>query len=190
MTAMPESVPIQTPLIGLTMDPETATYVGMLEGTIAALVINETKYRALLEMLTGDSWEATRVDMDGNVLMGLAVSALVKQTGMDLTRAKVLVLQRWSERNLPADAIVPVAVSPAELTKSVTGDQLPTAPSSTQTSAPMTERAKAWREAQIASAARLSEADLKPETPVAQSDSESGTTVPVESGSGTSVPQK
>lgn len=104
------SVPTQTPQIALEMDSDTAHYVGILEGTIAALVINECKYRALLELLTGESWEGTRIDIKGDVLQGLAVSALVRQTGMDLGRAKLLVAQRWNTRNQPEATMVPVAV--------------------------------------------------------------------------------
>lgn len=106
---------IRTPLVGLNMDADTAHYVGMLEGTIAAMCINEVKYRALLELLTGDSWEETRIDFDGNVLMELATNALVKQTGMSLVQAKNLVFKRWHSANHAADIIIPKAVSPEEM---------------------------------------------------------------------------
>lgn len=107
---MTESVPMKNPLVGLEMDPDTAQYVGVLEGTIAALTINECKYRALLELLTGEPWEDTKIDFDGKVLMDLAVSALVKQTGMDRANAKNLVWRRWEKRNLPQESVVPAAV--------------------------------------------------------------------------------
>ncbi len=107
---MTESVPNGVPLVGLQMDSETAQYVGMLEGTIAALVVNECKYRTLLELLTGDSWEATKVDTNPNALMALAVSSLVRQTGIDPIKAKTLISQRWAQQNEPVSTVVPQAI--------------------------------------------------------------------------------
>jgi hypothetical protein len=149
--------PMQTPLLGMDMDSDTAHYVGILEGTIAALVINECKYRALLEMLTGESWEDTKLDIKGKVIQQLAISALVKQTGMDPTRAKLLVAQRWDTRNQEAPTIVPVAVPTATLTNSVDQPTQQTATSTTDaTSQPdMRSRAQAWKERQLADAAAV-----------------------------------
>ena len=135
---MTESVPLKTAQIGLDMDPETATYVGMLEGTIAALVISDIKNRTLLELLTGDGWEAARVDFDGNSLVDLAVSALVKQTGMSVANAKNLVWKRWNDRNHPADYVVPQAVPVEEVTSTP--------------NVSMSDRVKEWRARQLADA--------------------------------------
>lgn len=171
---MTESVPTQVPLIGLQMTTETAQYVGMLEGTIAALVINDVKYRTLLELLTGESWEDTVVSMDPNALMSLAVSALVKQTGMDTARAKVLISHRWGNRNPPAKAIVPQAV-PVETLISGAVDQGATESESVATesvstdSAPVeskpsiTDRYREWKANQIAAAAEI-ETSAEPTT--------------------------
>lgn len=136
---MTESIPLKSAQIGLDMDPETATYVGMLEGTIAALVISDLKSRTLLELLTGESWEAAKVDFDGKILVGLAVSALVKQTGMSPTAAKTLVMKRWNEKNHPADYVVPQAVS----IDTITGGETPIKPM------PMSDRVKEWRARQL-----------------------------------------
>lgn len=132
-----ESVPLQSAPIGLDMDPETATYVGMLEGTIAALVISDVKNRTLLELLTGDGWEAARVDFNGNALMQLAISALVKQTGMSVAAAKILVTKRWNERNHPSDYIVPQAVATETMTDT------------SQPIATMSERFQKWKARQL-----------------------------------------
>lgn len=105
------STPMQSPTIGVDLSPEAAIYVGVLEGTLAALAINEAKYRALLELLTGESWEATRIDIKGEMLQQLSVDILVKQTGMDRTRAKVLVAKRWGAFNEEAPAVIPKAVA-------------------------------------------------------------------------------
>ncbi|AVD99651.1 hypothetical protein HWB51_gp033 [Mycobacterium phage Cuke] len=143
-------VPTNVVDVGLNMDPETALYVGVLEGTIAALVINECKYRAFLELLTDESWEDTKLDIDGNQLMAIAVTALVKQTGMDRVRAQVLVAQRWQKRNLPTETVLPQAV-PVE---AMTTDQ--NRPQVASFAKPdMSQRVKAWKERQKADAASI-----------------------------------
>jgi hypothetical protein len=146
---MTESVPLKTPLIGLQMDSDTAQYVGMLEGTVAALAINEVKYRALLELLTGESWEETRIDFDGKVLMSLAASVLAKQTGMTPVEAKNLVAKRWSQYNLPAETIVPHAVSIEDATNE------PSAQVQLDRRRDLSERVKTWRAKQQAAAAEM-----------------------------------
>lgn len=148
-----ESVPLQSVHMPMSMDSETATYVAMLEGTIAALVISDCKNRTLLELLTGDGWEAARVDFKGQTLIALAVSALVKQTGMDRVKAQVLVSKRWQERNHPADYIVPQAVSPdAYVAKS--GSNLA---DTSQVPIDMSARVKDWRARQLAAAENVAQ---------------------------------
>jgi hypothetical protein len=166
-----ESVPLRTPLVGLSMDGDTAYYVGMLEGTIAALAINEVKYRALLELLTGDSWEETRIDLDGKVLMTLAANVLVKQTGMNPVQAKILVAKRWGQFNLPAETIVPQAIPIDKY-----ADEASAHVHSTRR-ADLSARAREWRDrqtreaAEFASAATDLEADSMPKSSAAQDDS-------------------
>ena len=147
---MTESVPLQSAPMPLDMSPDVASYVGVLEGTVAALCINEAKYRAFLELLTGDPWEDTRIDFDGNALQALAASALVKQTGMDAGKAKVLVAQRWNNRNLPKEQTVPVAIPVQDF---VSGD----ASNKTQESLrpDMSDRFRAWRDKQNADASEI-----------------------------------
>lgn len=158
-----ESVPLQTVHMPMEMDPETATYVAMLEGTIAALVISDVKNRTLLELLTGDGWEAARVDFNGQAMMGLAESALMKQTGMDRVRARLLVAKRWQERNHPADYVVPQAISPEEYAAEVTQSTPMAAKSATssQLGQPMSERVKAWRARQLADAEKVSQEEAE-----------------------------
>lgn len=145
---MTESVPMNVPEVAVDMSPETAIYVGVLEGTLAALCVNEVKYRAFLEMLTGDPWEDTRIDFNGKMIADLAVSVLVKQTGMDAAKARLLVAKRWQARNLPQEQTVPVAVTPEEF---IAGDA--SNRSQENNSRPdMTERFKAWRARQLSEA--------------------------------------
>ena len=122
----PTSVPLRAPLIDLQMDSDTAYYVGMLEGTIAALVVNEVKFRTLLELLTGDKWDSANMPQDPNALAALAVSMLIKQTGIDQSKAESLVAQRFGDMTsnpIPEATIITAA---------------PTAP-------PMSERFKSWK---------------------------------------------
>jgi len=146
---MTESIPLQGPLKGLQMDSDTAQYVGMLEGTIAALVINEVKYRTLLELLTGDSWDAANVSTDPNALVPLAVSALVKQTNMDENKAKKLISARWETHNNKPNQVVPQVLSTGTARYASRPDHV--------VSAPMSERLKSWRERQAADAEQVSD---------------------------------
>ncbi|AYN57986.1 hypothetical protein HWB90_gp036 [Mycobacterium phage Fowlmouth] len=150
-------VPVNIIPIGLDMDPETATYVGVLEGTIAALVINEAKYRAFLELLTGEPWEDTKLDIDGNQLMAIAIEALIKQTGMDRVRAQVLVAQRWQKRNLSTESVVPQAVPVESL---MTENNRPLVDSKPKVD--MSQRLKAWKSRQMQDAATISESEVSP----------------------------
>lgn len=148
-----QSIPLKSATIGLDLDPEAATYVGVLEGTIAALAINECKYRALLELLTGESWEATKIDVNGSALMELAVSILVKQTGMDIARAKVLVTKRWNDKNHEAPAVIPKAVGVSTFTAGVPEmDSVATGLVEKQ-DLKLSERFQEWKQRQIDSAA-------------------------------------
>jgi hypothetical protein len=150
MTNPVESVPLQAVHMPLNMDPETATYVGMLEGTIAALVINDCKQRTLLELLTGDGWEAAKVDFNGESLIDLAASSLVKQTGMSLVDAQILVKKRWNERNHPSDYVVPQAVTPESYAQGNPSVEM-------VSPAPLSDRVKAWRAQQLADALKAAQ---------------------------------
>lgn len=132
---MTESVPINTPLADLDMDADTAHYVGVLEGTIATQVIQINKFRALLELLTGDPWEDVKLDPNGEKLKEISISALVKQTGISLAQAKVLVEKRWNERNQSED------------NSSLENDSAPT-PTVTE-SVNMSQRFRDWRAKQV-----------------------------------------
>lgn len=151
MTESVEFVPLKAAPMPLEVDSDTATYIGVLEGTVAALCVNECKYRAFLELLTGEPWEDTRIDFKGEVLQQLAVSSLVRQTGMDRAKAVALVATRWQKRNLPIEQTVPVAVPVEDF---VSGDS--SNRSQENNSRPdMSERYRAWRERQIADAEKL-----------------------------------
>ena len=101
----------QSPLVGLEMNAEVAHYIGVLESTLAAYAIQEAKFRTLLELLTGESWETTKISPDGATIKAIAVEALVKRAGVPLADAKVVVEKRWKEFN----SDIPKAVAVEEL---------------------------------------------------------------------------
>lgn len=134
---MTESVPINTPLADLDMEPDVAVYVGLLEGTIATQVITINKFRALLELLTGDKWDDVKLDPNGEKLKEISINSLVKQTGMSKAQAAILVQRRWNEHNEP------------EANRSPENDFSSAPPTPDR---PMSERARLWREKQLAAA--------------------------------------
>jgi|SRR6478735_155996 len=110
-------VNLQSPLIGLQYEPDTGIYIGHLERQLAGYALREAKFRALLEMLTGEAWDDVELDIDtaGPQLMQIAEDALVQHTGMDRTKARTLVVQRWdktnkSQEDVSANIRVPTAV--------------------------------------------------------------------------------
>lgn len=105
--------PRQNPLVGLQMDEPTAKYVGMLESTLALHAIQEVKFRTLLELITGDSWEDVKIDYDGKRIQQIAEDALVR-SGIDRMQAKLVVLKRWNAANLTTT--VPPNAAPLEET--------------------------------------------------------------------------
>lgn len=144
---------VQSPLIGLEMTPEVATYVGLLERQVGAYAIQEAKFRALLEIMTGESWETTKLDIDGNMLMALAVESLCKATGMSTVAAKTLVTQRWNDLNgnistVPAPKSVPIEKL-VEGIRSPENDSIPVSPRAFD----MKSRLADWKERQKAAVA-------------------------------------
>lgn len=155
----------QSPLVGLEMSPETATYVGLLERQVAAYAIQEAKFRALLELITGDSWETTKLDMDGKALMAVAVSSLVNRAGLSVAQAKTVVTQRWNTVNqvttvpTPESTTIEEIVSQSQQAK----EAEPLAPMASGLS--MQQRLADWKARQTQAAATVSEFS-EPETVV------------------------
>ena len=93
-------VNVQSPLIGLQYDEQTGIYLGHLERQLAAYSVREARFRALLELLTEETWDDVELDIDnaGPQLMKLAEDTLVMR-GLDRTKARTLVIQRWNKTN-------------------------------------------------------------------------------------------
>jgi hypothetical protein len=142
-----QSVPTQTPMAENKSDAEVAKYIGLLEGTIAALVINDIKFRTILELLTGEQWDAAQIDPEGKALMDLAVSVLVKQTGMDATNARALVIKRWQDKTSR-----PVPMPKAVVAEEFSLLNVAERKTNVALEVSMNERYRHWRQRQIAEA--------------------------------------
>lgn len=108
-------VNVQTPLVGLEYTPETGVYIAKLEASLAEACIRDARFRALLELVTGEQWDDVELDVDnaGPQLMRIAEDTLVLRTGMDRAKARTLVAKRWDYFNKSRsleEVVVPQAV--------------------------------------------------------------------------------
>lgn len=87
-------VALQSPLIDAQMDDQTRMYVAVLERQVVGLSINEMKYRALLEYLTGSSWDDMKVDLEAGELEKIAVEAVQKKMNVSASTARKIVAER------------------------------------------------------------------------------------------------
>ncbi len=96
------------------LSPEAALYVGQLEGTLSALVIDKLKMQAYLELITGEQWQPVALPFDTESLRRLAVATLTERLGMTEEQATELVSQRISIQSATATAedVVPQLNSP------------------------------------------------------------------------------
>lgn len=92
-------VAVKTPLLSLKLDPQAALYVAILERQIVALTINDAKYRALLEMLTGDTWDDLVTDFEAGELRKLAIAHAQEKLNMDFLDAAKYVRQNEARAN-------------------------------------------------------------------------------------------
>lgn len=169
----------QSPLVGLEMSPETATYVGLLERQVAAYAVQEAKFRALLELLTGDSWETTKLDMDGKMLMAIAVDALVKKAGMTVMQAKTVVSQRWNTVNQISTVPTPSSITIEEMVSQVAQSKNDTVVSPPVSGLSMAQRLADWQARQSSSVP--TEPSVEPtEDPVLLSDTPSVPNTPAD----------
>lgn len=93
--------PTKHPLIDLVYNDETGRYIGHLERKLVKLTIDDLKFRALLELLTGDDWDDYHFGPEDEELQKLAVDALKRRLGLSTMDAQKMVAARWSEHNPP-----------------------------------------------------------------------------------------
>lgn len=81
----------QVPLIDMTTDEKGAFYIGALERKLSAMAVNEMKYRALLEMLTGLEWDEISTDVSANKLKKIATTATARRLARSMEQAEKIV---------------------------------------------------------------------------------------------------
>jgi len=96
-------VALRSPLLDLDLDPQAALYVAHLERQLLAYQINDVKYRALLEMLTGEAWDDLALDLENKELKDIAVALAEKKLGVANMEARKIVRMRQDQANSAED---------------------------------------------------------------------------------------
>lgn len=92
-------VALKSPLNDLELSPQAALYIGILERKLCALDINELKYRALLEMLTGETWDDLNMDLEAGEIKKIAIEATQKKMDVSYEAANKIVEDRIAGTN-------------------------------------------------------------------------------------------
>lgn len=87
------------PLVELVYNDETGRYIGMLERKLLKLQLDDLKFRALLELLTGDSWDDYSFSAEDEEIKKLAQDALARRLQLSASDARKLVNERWEAHN-------------------------------------------------------------------------------------------
>lgn len=91
--------PTRQPLIDLVYNDETGRYLAMLETKITRYQLDDIRFRALLELLTDQSWDDYQFSNEDNEIQKLAVDALKRRLGLSDSDARKLVAERWARHN-------------------------------------------------------------------------------------------
>lgn len=81
-------VNIQSPLIDAEYDEQTGSYIGILERQLLGQTVLINKYRALLEMVTGEKHEEMVADLETGQLKEVAVRAIMRKEGLTIGQAR------------------------------------------------------------------------------------------------------
>jgi hypothetical protein len=92
-------VALRSPLLDLQLDPQAALYVAHLERQLCVYQINEVKFRALLEMLTGESWDDLALDLENKQLFDIAVALAEKKLNVTNMEARKIIRARQAQAN-------------------------------------------------------------------------------------------
>jgi hypothetical protein len=90
------------PLIELVYNDETGRYLGMLERKLVLMTLENIRFRALLERLTGDMWDDIDFRAEDAEIHEIAIDALQRRLQMSHEEARKLVDRRWEAANPPA----------------------------------------------------------------------------------------
>ena len=90
---------LQNPLQHMSGDEQMTRYVGVLERRLILLTVQEVRFRALLEALTGEPWDDQYADLDQAELDQLVEDSLVKSLGITKTEAAKMVRTHKAKAN-------------------------------------------------------------------------------------------
>jgi len=96
-------VAAKPPLIDLQFGEKEALYVAALEKRLSYMAIQEVKYCALLEMLTGEQWETIKTNIDADNLRKIAVTAGQRVFARSLKEAERRVDENIAKANEVTD---------------------------------------------------------------------------------------
>jgi len=93
--------PTRHPLIELVYDDPTGRYIGMLERKLVVMTLEHTRFRALLELLTGDVWDDKPFTAEDKEIWDIAIQALMQRLQLSQEDARKLVAERWEATSPP-----------------------------------------------------------------------------------------
>ena len=100
---------LQNPLQHMQGDDQMTRYVGVLERRLVLLTIQEQRFRALLEALTGEPWDDQYTDLEQAELDKLVEQSIMKSLGVSQAEASKMVRlhkQQANSRNLDGNSMV------------------------------------------------------------------------------------
>lgn len=96
-------VALRSPLIDLQLSHEAALYVAVLEKQVMLFQVNELKFRALLEALTGEPWDDLALDLENKAIFDIAVALAEKKLNVSNMEARKIVRARLAQANSEED---------------------------------------------------------------------------------------
>lgn len=96
-------VALKSPLVGLELSPEAAAYVGVLEKQVLGQHIMELKFRALMEIWTGQEWDDMKTDFEQGEIEKIAIQGVQNKLGMKYEEARKFVQGRMAASRAATD---------------------------------------------------------------------------------------
>lgn len=87
------------PLNDLQFGEKEAIYVANLERRMANYEVQLTRFRSLLEMMTGDQWDDVNINVDLETLKAMATTATAKRLAVQMEQANRIVDERIAAAN-------------------------------------------------------------------------------------------
>lgn len=89
------------PMLDMVYNDQTGRYVGLLERKYLVLILENLRFRALLELLTGNLWDDVKFDREDHEIFDIAVETIEQRLGLSPAEARRLVSERWTANNPP-----------------------------------------------------------------------------------------